>query len=169
MVLGTQKRKAVHESPVQPSETGLIRGLTRSAKMALVVGSVIGTGVFLKAAVMAQLTGTPAAVLAAWIAAGLLSIAGALVYAELGVLLPQAGGEYVYLRSAYGDAVAFSYGWMRFAVGSTGTIASVAVAFAIFASPFIPFNTVWVEHSFRIFGQVFQWRFGTQQLTAIAI
>src|SRR5258708_19143821 len=127
MVLGTQKRKAVHESPVQPSETGLIRGLTRSAKMALVVGSVIGTGVFLKAAVMAQLTGTPAAVLAAWIAAGVLSIAGALVYAELGVLLPQAGGEYGYLRTAYCDAVAFSFGLMPFAGRSTRSLATDAV------------------------------------------
>jgi basic amino acid/polyamine antiporter, APA family len=154
---------------MQPSETGLIRGLTPSATMAMVVGSVIGTGVFLKAAVMAQLAGTPAAVLAAWLAAGLLSIAGALVYAELGVLLPQAGGEYVYLRTAYGEAVAFAYGWMRFVVGSTGTIAAAAVAFSIFASPLVPFNAVWVEHNFRIFGQAFQWRFGTQQLTAVVI
>jgi APA family basic amino acid/polyamine antiporter len=83
-------------------ERRLIRGLTATDTTALVVGTVIGTGVFLKSAVMAQEVGTPALVLGAWLAAGLLSLAGALSYAELGAMLPDAGGEYVYLRKSYG-------------------------------------------------------------------
>jgi len=97
-------------------ETGLVRSLTLADTTALVVGTVIGTGVFLKTAVMAQDLGSPALVLLAWVAAGLLSLAGALTYAELGAMLPQAGGEYLYLRHSYGEAAAFAFGWMRFFV-----------------------------------------------------
>ena len=71
----------------------LIRGLTLTDTTALVIGTVIGTGVFIKTAVMAQSVGSPGLVLAAWVAAGLLSLAGALTYAELGAMLPQAGGS----------------------------------------------------------------------------
>ena len=93
------------------AETGntLRRALTLTDAIALVVGGVIGTGVFLKTAVMTQQLGSPTLVLLAWLAAGLLSLAGALAYAELGAMLPQAGGEYVYLGKAYGDAPAFLY------------------------------------------------------------
>src|SRR4029079_10717673 len=98
-------------------EPALVRSLTLADTTALVVGTVIGTGVFLKTAVMAQDTGSPALGLAAWVAAGLLSLAGALTYAELGAMLPQAGGEYVYLRRSYGEAAAFAFGWTRFFVG----------------------------------------------------
>src|SRR5262245_21967564 len=80
------------------SEPQLVRGLTLTHTIALVVGTVIGTGVFLKAAIMAQAVGSPFLVLAAWLVAGLMSLTGALAYAELGALLPHAGGEYVYLR-----------------------------------------------------------------------
>ncbi|MGH8186673.1 MAG: amino acid permease [Steroidobacteraceae bacterium] len=105
---------------LRPEELQPRRGLTLTDAVALVIGTVIGTGVFLKAAVMAQDVSTPALVLAAWVAAGALSLAGALTYAELGGLFPQAGGEYVYLREAYGDGPAFLFGWMRFTVASTG-------------------------------------------------
>ena len=110
----------------------LVRGLGLVATTSLVVGTIIGTGVFLKTARMAQAVGTPSLVLLAWVAAGLLSLAGALSYAELGAMLPDAGGEYVYLRAAYGDLPAFLFGWMRLAVGSTGSIASFGAAFATF-------------------------------------
>ena len=83
-------------------EADLVRGLSLSATTALVVGTVIGTGVFIKTAIMAQDTGSASTVLLAWIAAGVLSMCGALTYAELGAMLPHAGGEYVYLRHAYG-------------------------------------------------------------------
>src|ERR1041385_1880974 len=108
-------------------KTQLIRGLTLTGTTALVIGTVIGTGVFLKASVMAQEVGTPMLVLAAWVAAGLLSLAGALTYAELGAMLPHAGGEYVYIREAYGPLPAFLYGWTQFAVGYTGSQAAKGV------------------------------------------
>src|SRR5690349_13543863 len=96
----------------------LVRGLSLSNTTALVIGTIIGTGVYFKAGVMAQLVGSPMLVLAAWAVAGLLSLAGALTYAELGAMLPHAGGEYVFLRMAYGPCTGFLCGWMRFFVAS---------------------------------------------------
>ena len=92
----------------------LVRGLGLVAATCIVISDVIGTGVFLKARVMTCNVGAPALVLAVWVAAGALSLAGALTYAELGAMLPHAGGEYVYLRRSYGEAAAFAFGWMRF-------------------------------------------------------
>ena len=103
----------------------LVRGLTATDTTALVVGTVIGSGVFLKTAVMTQDVGTPALVMAAWVAAGLLSLAGALTYAELGAMLPAAGGEYVYLKKSYGETAAFLFGWQRFIVAGSASIASL--------------------------------------------
>jgi APA family basic amino acid/polyamine antiporter len=113
-------------------ESKLVRGLTPIHAGALVVGTVIGTGIFLKAGIMSQLVGSPQWMLAAWIVAGLLSFAGALVYAEIGSIFPKAGGEYVYIREAYGDLPGFLYGWMRFWVASPGSIAAYAVGGATF-------------------------------------
>lgn len=112
----------------------LERKLNFNEAAALVVGSVIGTGVFLKAAIMSQTTGAPIWVLSAWAVAGMLSLIGALCYAELGGLFPRAGGEYVYLREAYGGLPSFLYGWMRFWIGSPGSIAAYAVGTATFMS-----------------------------------
>src|SRR5215831_4788766 len=145
----------------------LRRGLTLIHTTAIVVGTVIGTGVFLKAAVMAQTVGSPGLVLWAWVVAGLLSLAGALTYAELGALLPRAGGEYVYLLESYGDGTAFLYGWMRLVMGSAGSIASLAVGFATFLVAILPINRLWAEYSYHAFGQTLVWRFGTQQVLAI--
>lgn len=147
--------------------SSLVRGLTASDTTLLVIGTVIGTGVFLKSAVMAQEVGSPGLVLAAWVAAGLLSLAGALTYAELGALLPQAGGEYVYLRQAYGDAPAFLYGWTRFSVASTGAIAVLGVGSATFLSAVAPLTTVWLEHNYTLLGQEIHWQFGSKQILAV--
>ena len=116
----------MNQSP-RDNDSQLHRGLTLAPTISLVVGAVIGTGVFLKATVMAQTVGSPSLVLWAWGLAGLLSMAGALTYAELGALLPHAGGEYVYLLEAYGEGPAFLFGWRRFVMGSAGSIASLAV------------------------------------------
>src|SRR5204862_6685520 len=110
----------------------LVCGLTATDTTALVVGIVFGTGVFLETAVMTKDVGTPALVMAAWDAAGVLSLAGALSYAELGAMLPAAGGEYVYLKRSYGDTAAFLFGWQRFIVAGSGSNASLASGFAIF-------------------------------------
>lgn len=147
----------------------LLRGLTATDTTALVVGTVIGTGVFLKAAPMAQEVGTPMLVLAAWVAAGLLSLAGALTYAELGAMLPQAGGEYVYLRHSYGEVAAFLFGWQRFIVAGSASIASLGTGFAIFLSSFVPLNTVWAERKFTLLNQTINWQLGAKQVVAIAV
>lgn len=114
--------------------TKLIRGLTLTDATAIVVGTILGTGVFLKTATMSQLVGSPMWVLVAWVVAGALSLTGALAYAELGSLMPSAGGEYVYLKEGYGDKWAFLYGWMRFWIGSPGSIAAYAVGAMTFMS-----------------------------------
>ena len=112
----------------------LVRGLTLVDAASIVVGSILGTGVFLKTSTMSVLVGNPWMVLAIWVVAGLLSLAGALAYAELGSLMPNAGGEYVYLKEGYGDIWAFLYGWMRFWIGSPGSIAAYAVGAMTFMS-----------------------------------
>ena len=111
---------------------GLVRGLGLVASTSVVVGTVIGTGIFLKTRVMMCNVETPWLVLAAWVAAGVLSLAGALTYAELAAMMPRAGGEYVFIREAYGRATAFLYGWAQFAVSFSGSQAAKGVSFAIF-------------------------------------
>jgi APA family basic amino acid/polyamine antiporter len=145
----------------------LIRALTLADTTALVVGTVIGSGVFLKTAVMTRDVGTPTLVLAAWIAAALLSLAGALTYAELGAMLPDAGGEYVYLRRSYGEAAAFLFGWQRFVVAGSASVASLGAGFAIFMAAFLPLNAVWAERQLSFFGQTLLWQFGPRQLVAV--
>ncbi len=145
----------------------LIRGLTLTDTTALVIGTVIGTGVFLKTSVMAQQVGTPTLVMGAWVAAGLLSLAGALSYAELGAMMPQAGGEYVYLRKSYGEAAAFLFGWQRFIVAGSASIASLGSGLAIFLAAFLPLNAVWAGHKFTFLGQALDWQFGPRQLVAV--
>lgn len=131
--------------------------------------TVIGTGVFLKATPMAQLVGSPSNVLWAWLAAGLLSLAGALTYAELGAMMPEAGGEYVFLREAYGDLPAFLFGWTSVMLIASGGLAAVATALASFAGSFVPVNAVWTTHDFHLLGQVIHWRLGLQQVIAVAV
>ncbi|HKQ05948.1 MAG TPA: amino acid permease [Blastocatellia bacterium] len=150
------------------TKPSLLRALTLTDAIALVVGTVIGTGVFLKTAVMTQQLGSPGLVLLAWLAAGLLSLAGALAYAELGAMYPHAGGEYVYLGKAFGDAPAFLYGWMQFAVAGAGGIAGLSTGFAIFLSALIPLGGAWAERTFHLFGQEVHWQFGLSQVVAVA-
>jgi APA family basic amino acid/polyamine antiporter len=120
----------------------LKHGLDFSATVSLVVGTVIGTGVFLKPAVMTQEVNSVLWVFLAWIAAGFLSLAGALCYAELGSRFPQAGGEYVYLREAFGELPAFLNGWMRFCIGNPGSIAAYAVGLVTFLNGATHFSTL---------------------------
>ena len=114
------------------TKASLVRGLGLMAAGAVVIGNVIGTGVFLKARVMTCNVGSPGRVVAVWAVAGLLSLAGALTYAELAAMLPRAGGEYVFIRQAYGALASFLFGWTRFFVASTGATAGLAAGFAIF-------------------------------------
>jgi APA family basic amino acid/polyamine antiporter len=102
------------------------------AATSIVIADVVGTGVFLKARVMTCNVETPAMVIAVWVVAGLLSLAGALTYAELAAMMPRAGGEYVFVREAYGRVWAFLFGWMRFFIGNTGGSAALAAGLGIF-------------------------------------
>ena len=156
------------ELEVTSATRELARALSLRDAIALVL-TVIGTGVFLKTATMAQLVGSPSRVLLAWLAAGLLSLAGALTYAELGAMMPEAGGEYVFLREAYGDLPAFLFGWSSLMLIASGGLAAVSTALASFLSSFVPLNAVWVTHDFHLLGQVVHWRLGIQQLVAVAV
>lgn len=115
----------------------MLRGIGLVAAISVIIGNVIGTGVFLKARVMTCNVGSPTWVIVVWIAAGLLSLAGALTYAELTAMKPQAGGAYVFLRDAYGRIWSFLFGWMQMFIARTGSQAAVAVAFAIFLNDFL--------------------------------
>ena len=118
---------------------------------------------------MAQLVGSPNRVLLAWVAAGLLSLAGALTYAELGAMMPEAGGEYVFLREAYGDLPAFLFGWSSVMLIASGGLAAVSTALASFFASFVPLDAVWFTHDFHLLGQVVHWRLGIQQAVAVAV
>ena len=146
----------------------LVRALSLRDAIALVL-TVIGTGVFLKTTPMAQLVGSPSKVLLAWLAAGLLSLAGALTYAELGAMMPEAGGEYVFLREAYGDLPAFLFGWSSVMLIASGGLAAVSTALASFLASFIPLSAVFTTHDFHVLGQVVHWRLGIQQVVAVAV
>ena len=118
--------------PSAPARTELIRGMGPWAAIAVNVANMIGTGVFLKTRVMTCNVGGAKTVIGVWIAAGLLSLAGTFSYSEIAAMMPQAGGDYIYLRRAYGRLVGLLYGWMVFAVARAGSQAALAVGLAIF-------------------------------------
>ncbi|MEY2487886.1 MAG: hypothetical protein QOH39_3534 [Verrucomicrobiota bacterium] len=104
----------------------------------IVIGSMIGSGIFITSAESARLIGAPGWLLLAWAVAGLLTITGAFCCSELATMMPRAGGVYVFLREAFGPSLGFLYGWTLFLVIQTGTIAAVAIAFAKFLGVFVP-------------------------------
>ena len=120
------------------AETSLVRGLGPLDATMIVVGSMIGSGIFITSAESARLIGAPGWLLLAWAVAGLMTITGALCCAELAAMMPRAGGVYVFLREAYGPSLGFLFGWTLFLVIQTGTIAAVAIAFAKFVGVFAP-------------------------------
>jgi len=114
------------------------RELRRLDSTMIVIGSMIGSGIFIVSADIARTVGGPGWLLMSWVVAGVLTVIGALSYGELAGMLPRAGGQYVYLREAYNPLVAFLYGWTLFTVIQTGTIAAVAMAFAKFTAVLVP-------------------------------
>ncbi len=144
------------------------RDLTLTHAASLVVGTIIGTGIFLKSATVAQAVGTPPLVLAAWAAAGLVAMLGALCYAELGALLPDAGGEYVYLRTAYGEIPGFLYACNAFVLGGAG-LAAYGAAAAIFISDIHPLGQDWLVRNVHLFGSEYRFSFGARQLVAASV
>jgi basic amino acid/polyamine antiporter, APA family len=144
----------------------LVRGLGLTAAIAVNVANVIGTGVFLKARVMTCNVGTPVKALTVWLVAGLLSLAGALTYAELLAMFPRAAGEYGIMRDAYGRPWGFIYGWTQFAIARSASAAALAVGFAIFLNELLKgalkqtFFTLHLPYGFDI-------PFGRLQLVAL--
>jgi basic amino acid/polyamine antiporter, APA family len=120
------------------SATGLVRALGPVDATMIVMGSMIGSGIFITSAETSRLSGAPGWLLLAWAVAGLMTITGALCCSELATMMPRAGGVYVFLREAYGHSLGFLYGWTLFLVIQTGTIAAVAIAFAKFLGVFFP-------------------------------
>ena len=105
---------------------------------AIVMGSMIGSGIFIVSAEMGRIVGSPALLIAAWFVTAVMTIIGALSYGELAAMMPKAGGQYVYLRESLGPLCGFLYGWTLFLVIQTGTIAAVGVAFGKFLGVFFP-------------------------------
>ncbi len=125
-----------------------MQGLGLFSATAIVMGSMIGSGIFIVSADIARLTGSPALLIGAWIITAIMTIIGALSYGELAAMMPRAGGQYVYLREALGPMWGFLYGWTLFLVIQTGTIAAVGVAFGKFLGVFFPSvsSTHWLLH-----------------------
>src|SRR6187551_3457418 len=121
-----------------PLDTEFKRGLGLYASTMVVVGSMIGSGIFLVSAEMGRQTGSPGLLLTAWVLTGVLTLAAALSYGELAAMMPRAGGMYVYLREAFSPMWGFLYGWTLWTVIQTGSIAAVAIAFARFSGVLFP-------------------------------
>ena len=151
---------------MQKEHTQLIRGLGLIAAISVNVANIIGTGVFLKARVMTCNVGTPGKALIVWVIAGVLSLAGALTYAELLAMMPRAAGEYGIIRDAYGRPLSFIYGWAQFLIARTASAAALAVGFAIFLNDLVKgaLDTVYFKYTFAG-GHVVS--FGRLQLVAL--
>lgn len=149
------------------SEKKLVRGLSLFDATMIVVGSMIGSGIFIVSAESARLVGAPGWLLVAWILAGVMTITGALCFAELAAAMPKAGGPYVFMSEVYGKPVGFLYGWSQFLIVQSGTIAAVAVAFANFTGILLP-SISGTNYLFEpiVFGS-YAISLSTQQLLAI--
>lgn len=141
-------------------DSGLVKGLGLLDSTTIVMGSMIGSGIFIVAADIARQVDSPGLLILTWLITAALTITAALSYGELAAAMPHAGGQYVYLREAFGPLSGFLYGWTSFTVIQTGTIAAVGVAFAKFLGIFVP----WISTQNRLMPGV-----STQQVTAIAV
>ncbi len=130
--------RAPRPSPTPASASALDRRLGPVDAAAIVISNVIGGGIFFVPIIVAQMVGSPTAIVWVWLLGGALAFAGAMAYAELSALRPRAGGEYVYLREAFGPLAAFLTGWTSFVAGFSGAIAASAVAVADYIGRFVP-------------------------------
>jgi basic amino acid/polyamine antiporter, APA family len=130
----------------------LVKGLGLTSATMLVMGSMIGSGIFIVSADIARLVNSPVLLIGAWAVTGFMTIVGALCYGELAAMMPRAGGQYVYLREALGPLWGFLYGWTLFLVIQTGTIAAVGVAFGKFLGVFFPSvsSSNWILHFWKV-------------------
>ena len=153
-------------------KTDLVRGLSLTAAIMIVVGSVIGSGIFRKPSVMAQQLGSPELMIAVWIVAGIITLIAALVNAEMSGMMDSTGGQYVYFRKMYGDFTSYLYGWSILAVIQTGSQAAIAYVFAEYIGYFIKYPQIpeaWTNFTFYmpLVGNIYPFAdFGTK---AVAI
>jgi len=140
-----------HPETVAPQEQELVKGLGLTSATTLVMGSMIGSGIFIVSADIGRLVDSPGLLIMAWVVTGFMTVTGALAYGELAAMMPKAGGQYVYLRESLGPLWGFLYGWTMFLVIQTGTIAAVGVAFGKFLGVFFPSvsSTNWIIHLWK--------------------
>src|SRR5579871_3106275 len=143
---------------------GLVKGLNLFDSTTLVMGSMIGSGVFIVAAEISRQVQSPGLFFLTWIISGVMTVIAAVCYGELAGMMPKAGGQYVYLREAFGPLWGFLYGWTLFMVIQTGTIAAVAVGFAKYSGVFVP----WISAENHLIGSG-KVGLSTQQLLAILV
>ena len=153
-------------SSAAPAASGqLVRGLRLFDATTIIVGSMIGSGIFIVSADIARTVQSPGVLLAAWVITAAMTILGALSYGELAAAMPRAGGQYVFLREAYGPMFGFLYGWTLFLVIQTGTIAAVVVGFSKFLGLFVP----WVSAGNTLVPLAFGYKITSQHLVAMAV
>src|SRR5215467_1897446 len=159
---------AIPAVAVKKDEPGFVRAIGLFDGTMIVVGSMIGSGVFIVAADITRQTGSPGGLLLTWIITGLLTISAAISYGELAGMFPRAGGQYVYLREAYSPLWGFLYGWTLFLVIQTGTIAAVAVGFARYLGVLIPSISPnsWIIHPIAL-GSKYAISLSVQQLVGV--
>jgi APA family basic amino acid/polyamine antiporter len=160
--------KPTTASSAARSEGGFVRAIGLFDGTMIVVGSMIGSGIFIVAADISRQTGSAGGLLFAWIITGLLTVSAALSYGELAALFPHAGGQYIYLREAYSPLWGFLYGWTLFLVIQTGTIAAVAIGFARYLGVLAPAISpqTWVMHPLAISSK-YAISLSVQQLVAV--
>ncbi|PYV31580.1 MAG: amino acid transporter [Acidobacteria bacterium] len=157
----------------QPATTELVKGLNLLDATTIVMGSMIGSGVFIVAAEIGREVGSPGLMLLTWVLTGLMTVIAAVTYGELAAMMPHAGGQYVYLRESLNPLFGFLYGWTLFLVIQTGTIAAVAVAFGKFLGVFFPWisaENILIDlgaYSVPAWGHTVHLTVSTQQLVAL--
>src|SRR5436190_14771617 len=140
MSLGTSEQRAASDTTSDQSRPELVRGLNVWHATSIVAGTIIGSGIFLVPAEMMQAVGSAGLVYLAWVVGGVLSFFGALTYAELGAVRPWSGGEYVYVRDAYGPLPGFLYGWTWFLIAKPASIASITAGLVRVLGTFSAFS-----------------------------
>ncbi len=156
--------------PAITSEKGFVRAIGLFDGTMIVVGSMIGSGIFIVAADITRQTGSAGGLLLTWILTGLMTVSAALSYGELAAMFPRAGGQYIYLREAYSPLWGFLYGWTLFLVIQTGTIAAVAIGFARYFGVLMPSISAqaWILPPIAL-GSKYAISLSVQQLVAIVM
>jgi len=153
-------------------DSKLVRQLGLFDSTMMMVGIVIGSGIFLTTGIMAKSIPSASLILLAWIVGGLITLTGALTYAELGAAMPEAGGQYVYLREAYGPLSGFLFGWVLFLVTMAGSIAALGIAFAEYFGYFFPFlstKKIIFSTAIKVFKNSYEYSLSIGQVIAIAV